>query len=389
MDYEDVTMSSWKQVLEAQFQLVVVILSEDIRGSEVKQRVTKYLQGEKAGKKACLIQCLNQGNTSNPSAMNGAFDDICAKIGNNLFEIKPRLFNDKKYIDVEKTWCVGVELSHVKSNPSVAMLCLNTKPMIGSIQHSYFSAHVMPRKDVISFEGMIGMFLNVLTNAHLSKAFQKNAPSNIIVFRGGLPDNRFGEVYSKEIVAIQRAVKLFTQRVGQKDETVRKWKPKINFLVVNKSIIDRFGVCEESQHGREFSYRSVAAPCVIVDEITSYRLFDFILWPYHPKKQENKTKPVRYIVLKDDMKLASDPNACVDLFQFIYSLCYCFVFGIPFPLGNTANPSVLVYAKRYAESFGQMIFETDRTVKDLKRSSALSHRPQLADPVGLSSSETD
>jgi len=166
---------------------------------------------------------------------------------------------------------------------------------------------------------------------------------------------------------------------------MKNWKPKINFLVVNKSIIDRFGLESRQQRG----YESIHTPCVISDEITSYRLFDFILWPYHPKKEENKTKPVRYIVLKDDMKIHEDPMACLDLFQFIYSLCYCFVFGIPFPLGNTANPSVLVYAKRYAESFGQMIFENDKKVSTVDRTTALKHRPFLSYPVQLSSSDTE
>jgi len=137
-------------------------------------------------------------------------------------------------------------------------------------------------------------------------------------------------------------------------------------------------------------YYHVDRPCVIADEITSYRLFDFILWPYHPKKQQNRTKPVRYIVLKDDMKIGDDYRACADLFQYIYSLCYCFVFGIPFPLGNTSNPSLLVYAKRYAEAFGQMIFQEDKNVKSLSTSGNLIHRPQLAEPKDVrSDSDTE
>jgi len=153
--------------------------------------------------------------------MNGALDDICAKIGNNLFQIQPQLFNGNKYIDMDRTRCVGIELSHVKGNPSVALLCLNIKPTMGSIQYSFFSAHIMPRKDVISYEATIGLFLNALHNAFNSRHIQKNferLPRNIIVFRGGLPDNRFGEVYSKEIAAVQRAVRIFTEEMGQKDK---------------------------------------------------------------------------------------------------------------------------------------------------------------------------
>jgi len=327
---------------------------------------------------------VNQSTTQNPSGMNGTFDDICAKIGNNLFEIQPQLFNGNKFIDCDKTWCVGVELSHVKSNPSVAMLCLNIKPMVGTIQYCFFSAHLMPsRRDVISYEGMIGLFLNALNDSYNSPHIQQRSdllPKNIILFRGGLPDNRFGELYSKEIVAVQRAVRIFTEEIGKKDKKIEKWKPKINFLVVNKSIIDRFGIVDENQY-----YRAVDTPCVIIDDITSYRLFDFILWPYHPNKAENKTKPVRYIVLRDEMKISDSPSSCIDLFQYIYSLCYCFVFAIPFPLGNTSNPSVLVYAKRYAESFGQMIFNEDRSFKQLGRSRRLRNRPILVHPADLSS----
>jgi len=280
-----------------------------------------------------------------------------------------------------------VELSHVKNNRSVAMLCLNIKPMIGTIQYCFFSAHLIPsRKDVIPYDAMIRLFLNALNNCYNSPHIEKHSellPKNIILFRGGLPDNRFGELYSKEVVAVQRAVRIFTDEIGKKDKKIGKWRPKINFLVVNKSILDRFGIVDEMQ-----SYRSVNSPCVIMDDITSNRLFDFILWPYHPKKEENKTKPVRYIVLKDDMKISEDPGACLDMFQYIYSLCYCFVFAIPFPLGNTSNPSVLVYAKRYAESFGQIIFEQDRSLKALARSRYLINRPDLVHPVKINS-DTD
>jgi len=320
------------------------------------------------------MQCLLGKNAVNSNVIKGSLDDAMAKIGNVLFRIEPNLPNGNRYIDMSKTWCVGMELSHRIGKPSVATLALSTAPLEGSLRSWHFTTHLNPaKKDVITLEANTTLMMKALEIA-VSNVGAKALPTNIIVFRGGMPDNRLRELYSKEVVGLQRAINLFKEKYKRAD-----WKVKLNYIVRCKGVLDRFGqIQSDHRTGNEF-VGPIKAPAVIYDGVTSERLWDFYLWPYHPKKSESKTKPARYVVIKDEMKLAD--GGAFDLFQLVYALTYTYVFSIPFPLGPTASPGPLQYAKHYAERFSQMIFSSDRTIQDLNRSEELPNQPQLATPA--------
>jgi len=97
-------------------------------------------------------------------------------------------------------------------------------------------------------------------------------------------------------------------------------------------------------------------------------------------------KPLRYVVIKDELKLNSVTgnnkfNGALDLFQFIYSLLYTYTFSIPFPLGGTSQPAPIVYAKHYAEVFSQMISSHDHCLHDLQLANNLINRPHVIEKV--------
>merc|ERR1712129_436701 len=49
----------------------------------------------------------------------------------------------------------------------------------------------------------------------------------------------------------------------------------------------------------------------------------------------------------------------------------------PFPLGGTAQPAPIVYAKHYAESFSQSILSSDKSLKSLRVNKNFHNRPQV------------
>ena len=71
------------------------------------------------------------------------------------------------------------------------------------------------------------------------------------------------------------------------------------------------------------------------------------------------------------------------MFQFIFGLTYMFAFSIPFPLGGTAQPAPIMYAKHYAESYSQMILKNDKSLEDLQTNALLTTRPHIVTDVIL------
>eukprot|EP00485_Elphidium_margaritaceum_P010479 CAMPEP_0202705502 /NCGR_PEP_ID=MMETSP1385-20130828/18041_1 /ASSEMBLY_ACC=CAM_ASM_000861 /TAXON_ID=933848 /ORGANISM="Elphidium margaritaceum" /LENGTH=89 /DNA_ID=CAMNT_0049363741 /DNA_START=10 /DNA_END=275 /DNA_ORIENTATION=+ len=67
----------------------------------------------------------------------------------------------------------------------------------------------------------------------------RRRPEIILVFRDGLPDNALKEAHSKEVVGIQRGIRIMRDELKKKEKV--KWKPKMQFIVVSKSPVEKFG----------------------------------------------------------------------------------------------------------------------------------------------------
>eukprot|EP00483_Globobulimina_turgida_P009448 UN09467 len=120
---------------------------------------------------------------------------------------------------------------------------------------------------------------------------EKTRPEIIMIFRDGVPDNGLKEVHSKEVVGAQRGINMLAA------EQDFNWKPKIQFIVVSKDPIDKFGVSVNNR------IQPLTEPAVVFTGITSTKLFDFLIWGFHPNNDIKKIKPKRYVVLKDELKL--------------------------------------------------------------------------------------
>eukprot|EP00483_Globobulimina_turgida_P007944 UN07960 len=155
-----------------------------------------------------------------------------------------------------------------------------------------------------------------------------------------------------------------------------KWKPKVQFIVVSKAPIEKFGLRDRDGYVGPLEF-----PAVVFRGITSNKLWDFFMWNYHPNKQRkiNNIKPLRYVVLRDEMKLGDTlgSNGPIGLYEIINTLFYSYVFSIPFNMGGTSQPGPIVYAKHYAETFAQMILKADENLNDLVVSKNLTTRPTV------------
>merc|ERR1712087_704418 len=103
------------------------------------------------------------------------------------------------------------------------------------------------------------------------------------------------EIHSKELVGVQRGV--YEVRALLKADHGVVWKPKIQFIVVSKDPIERFGVASPDK------ITPLRKPCVVHAGITNKKLWDFFIWGYHPNSHIDKIKPKRFVVLRDELKL--------------------------------------------------------------------------------------
>jgi len=406
IDFNDA--KSFRQIAKDKYQLIFVCLPDDKFGSEVKTRLTKALQGANSVKNGgCHLQCIQQSTVFMPRAKDailGAFEQMMGKFGNVLYRITPSIPPQSPYMKkLDKIWTIGIDISHggnvkgVKGgsnrNPSVSMLCLQTMPFCGTQRGvRNFSWLNTARKDVIPYMATATMTIKALT-AEMDKIKDaKTRPEIIMVFRDGAPDNALKEIHSKELVGVQRGVYEIRNELKEKHNVV--WKPKIQFLVVSKDPIEKFGV---ENRGR---VEALKEPAVVYSGITSSKLWDFFIWGYHPNCSINKIKPKRFVVLKDELKLGelnkpkggnkgekggkkkklingAGSNGPMGLYEIIYALSFTYHPSLPFIQGGTSQPAPITFAKHFAEKFSQLITAEDKKIQDLRISKNLTNQPQI------------
>merc|ERR1712087_281932 len=210
------------------------------------------------------------------------------------------------------------------------------------------------------------------------------------------------EIHSKELVGVQRGV--YEVRALLKADHGVVWKPKIQFIVVSKDPIERFGVASPDK------ITPLRKPCVVHAGITNKKLWDFFIWGYHPNSHIDKIKPKRFVVLRDELKLgvlkttetsveasptkggkkgkktAKRPkpkrggpgsNGPMGLYEIIYALSFTYHPSLPFIQGGTSQPAPITFAKHFAEKFSQLITAKDVKLNDLKLAKNLENQPQI------------
>jgi len=404
LDFNDA--GSFREIAARRYQLIFVCLPDDKFGSEVKTRLTKALQSATTTRhQGCHLQCIQQSTVfmaRSKDAILGAFEQMMGKFGNILYRITPSIPPQSPYIrKLDRIWTIGIDISHggnvkgVKGgsnrNPSVSMLCLQTLPFCGTQRGlRNFSWLNTARKDVIPYAATATMTIKVLSAEIDRIRDPKTRPEIIMVFRDGAPDNALKEIHSKELVGVQRGVYEIRNVLKEKHHIV--WKPKIQFLVVSKDPIEKFGV---ENRGR---VEALTEPAVVFSGITSSKLWDFFIWGYHPNCSINKIKPKRFVVLKDELKLGdlnkakggekggkrkravvngAGSNGPMGLYEIIFALSFTYHPSLPFIQGGTSQPAPITFAKHFAEKFSQLITAQDTKIDDLCISRNLTNQPQI------------
>merc|ERR1712187_967017 len=102
-----------------------------------------------------------------------------------------------------------------------------------------------PRKEVISYVQIWHLVEEAMnTSWRIIGKDASRLPEAIWFFRDGIADGQIREMNSKEVVGVQRAIREFAKKHKIKVDG-KMYNPKIQFVVVQKTILDRFG---EVQH---------------------------------------------------------------------------------------------------------------------------------------------
>lgn len=297
------------------------------------------------------------------------FDMIMLKNGNRLFELVPKLSKNTIF-QVDEMWCIGiaVDVNPDNGHPPVACVTLMTSPMAGELTAIFPVCHFMDfRKRIIPYDIMAEMVEDVITRGHQKTG---KLPKQILVFREGISEGQFPEMYSKEITAIKKTINV---RMKEKFKAAN-FKPKFCFLCVQKGIIDRAGIPK----GRG-KIADPLEPMLCFMGPLSRKHWDFLLHVVCEKR--GGAKPVKYTILNENigLKKHAKNEAIIDLFNIVHALHYGYCESIPFQNGPSAIPSPIKYSMHNAQFMHELIRECDQAPGKLSAHKRLSFRPRVLD----------
>lgn len=348
--------------------VVLGILPEGDLCSQLKQEMTRAYT-LKTSKRPRATQFCQIGRFNSVKFFaKTQFDMIMLKNGNKLYELVPKLSKSSIFKPSEM-WTLGiaVDVNSDHGHPPVACITLMTEPLAGQLTSIFPVCHFMDfKKRVVPYGIMAQMIEDVFT-----RAYQKTGklPKQILVFREGISEGQFPEMYSKEITAIKKTIKVrMNEKLKQKN-----WKPKFLFLCVQKGIIDRAGI------PRNRRIQEPEVPMLCFNGPLSRKHWDFLL--HVVCERAGGSKPVKYTILHENIGLKKNAKkgAIVDLFNFVHSLHYGYCESIPFQNGPSAIPSPIKYSMHNAQFIHELMRECDQAPGELCAHKKLSFRPRVLD----------
>lgn len=277
---------------------------------------------------------------------------ILAKLGFQNWRVD--ITNHLPNADKKSTMFVGVDVSHDKllkgSFQPATATSRGRRSTVGFCASRNASYHAY--NSYVSYQDPDTEFLTEgkrLMQHALDDYFAENKayPTSICVYRDGVGDSQLTTFVRQEI-------KLWREAFESKNIT-----PKLTVIVVQKRVNLRlFAQCpvaartaqrcpiDSKCQGRD-EYHSPMAGTVVDDVITSAMLSDFYLVPSIAPPGAT-ARPTRFIVLIDDMKLASQPDALQNMTN---QMCYQY-FNWPGPI---RVPACVMYAHKIAYLFGKHV----------------------------------
>lgn len=279
----------------AEISLVVLPDKSTSRYEEIKRRTETETQ--------MITQCLlekNFGNLQKPPFVGNLLLKINSKLGG-----ENSIISNASSILSKPTLVLGIDVNHPGigdlNSPSIVAI-------VGGMNKNLTSFKTIIKQQDRRHEIVENFDQDIMA---MLKAFymkSKAKPEQIVVFRDGVGDTMFQEVFHKEIIAIKEAC----------NKIEAGYNPKITFIVAQKRHSVRFNnpaaASNNNRNDRNADNGNVV-PGTVVEDIGHPSLFDFYLVSHHAL--QGTARPVRYLVLLNESGFSSD-----QLYEFVYGICH-------------------------------------------------------------------
>jgi len=327
------------------------------------------------------LQFIQSGNAANRNAVWGSLEDILTKMEWCMYRIIPNFQSGDKslFANTDTFWTIGIDVIKPQSTkPNICCISLSRDVYDGSTRSYSFHVGLLPqRHDIIGLRFAQFMWMQCIKNAvNTHVQYKKNKlPNSLIILRKGTSEGQIEHVATKEYAGLCRALYVLNRDAEfvsylKTNFKVDKWEPKIVFAMITRGIIEKVAQFDQG------NLQTPTRPIVVHNgPINATNLWDAITFF---NAGSAKARPSRLVVIYDGLNIAGNIQYVADFYQFLYSLGYGYGFSIPFPMGPTALPSPIQYARHYAQWFGNLIFSKDQHVSELiVNSRVLIHRPHV------------
>jgi len=291
------------------------------------------------------LQFMKCDKANNKNAVFGYTENCVLKIEAKLYEVQPS--DSKKHLGIQPTsiWAVGLDIAHL--GKSFACMSIIMGPFEGA-KGSWrnYSCLLMRRQPIISGRNTANLFYKALNeildderqkypSANIKAKLKKILPKTITLFRERVQDKGPKSSLREEIGGIDITINNYQRRQRI------PWKSKMVVIVSTPFCRDHFTTIDAWNilPKPRFPSRPVA---IIMRTALSPVYCNFLLL-VSPWNQ--KTKPQRYIVLRDDMEWMCKMESMIRLFELIYAFTWTYPFMLPFSNGNMTKPAASKIAK--------------------------------------------
>ncbi|WUR02081.1 protein argonaute-2 (AGO2) [Vairimorpha necatrix] len=274
----------------AEISLVVLPDKSTSRYEEVKRRTETETR--------MVTQCLlekNFGNLQKPPFVGNLLLKINSKLGG-----ENSVISKSSVILSKPTLVLGIDVNHPGigdlNSPSIVAI-------VGGMNKNLTSFKTIIKQQDRRHEIVEKFDEDIVTMLKSFYMKSKVKPEQIVVFRDGVGDTMFQEVFHKEIIAIKEAC----------NRIESGYTPKITFIVAQKRHSVRFN--NPAANNFKAGENGNVPPGTVVEDIGHPTLFDFYLVSHHAL--QGTARPVRYLVLLNESGFKSE-----ELYDFVYGICH-------------------------------------------------------------------
>ncbi|KAF9764467.1 Protein argonaute 1 [Nosema granulosis] len=278
-------------VQQSNAQICFVVLPD--RGSSRYEEIKRRTETETRTITQCLLEKNVEKLTKPPFVGN-----LLLKINTKLGGINSVLTSYGPILG-EPTLVIGVDVNHPGigdlNSPSIVAI-------VGSMNATMTSYKTIIKQQDRRQEIVTGFKEDIKEMLKAFYAISKVKPTQIVVFRDGVGDSMFQDIFHKEIIAIKEACASLESG----------YSPKILFMIAQKRHSVRFNNPRATNRDGD---NGNVVPGTVVEDIGHPTLFDFYLVSHHAL--QGTARPVRYLVLLNEPSYSSEV-----ITKFVYGICH-------------------------------------------------------------------